>query len=97
MDDCTVSADPLDLAETSGLGDELWALYGARIIRKFDEVEGGKLRNAVLFVEWQEAREIFEKNFRMLAADRHPDRGGSNAAMSELNIAREQALRECHS
>lgn len=61
-DDCTVSADPLDLAETSGLGDELWALYGARIIRKFDEVEGGKLRNAVLFMEWQEAREIFEKN-----------------------------------
>jgi hypothetical protein len=51
----------------------------------------------VLQVRRDSPRDIIESNFRRLAADRHPDRGGSNAAMSELNIAREQALRECHS
>jgi hypothetical protein len=65
-DDCTVSADPLDLAETSGLGDELWALYGARIIRKFDMVEGGKLRNAVLYGEWKDAQTVFENRGKSL-------------------------------
>lgn len=32
--------------------------------------------------------------YRRLAADRHPDRGGSADAMSELNAARDTALRE---
>jgi len=36
-----------------------------------------------------------EKRFRALAIDRHPDRpGGSHDAMAELNVAREQALKE---
>jgi hypothetical protein len=41
-------------------------LYGARIIRKFDVVEGGKLRNAVLYAEWQDARTIFENRGKSL-------------------------------
>ena len=32
--------------------------------------------------------------YRALAAIRHPDRGGSHEAMSELNAARDEALRE---
>ena len=35
-----------------------------------------------------------EANFKRLARDRHPDRGGSDAAMAELNAARERALKE---
>jgi hypothetical protein len=94
-DDCTVSADPLDLAETSGLGDELWALYGARIIRKFDEVEGGKLRNAVLFVEWQEAREIFEKN-HLTPEELHEKRSSAGRKGNEVRwrkIAKSSQMR----
>jgi hypothetical protein len=33
--------------------------------------------------------------YRQLASERHPDKGGSDAAMAELNAAREQALKEC--
>jgi curved DNA-binding protein CbpA len=32
--------------------------------------------------------------YRRLAADAHPDRGGSHERMSELNAARDEALRE---
>lgn len=35
-----------------------------------------------------------ESAFRRLAAERHPDRGGSDSAMSELNVARAEALKE---
>ncbi len=59
-DDCTVSSDPMDLATESGLGDELWAVHGPRILRKF-AVAGGRLQNAVLLREWAEARKVFEK------------------------------------
>ena len=58
--DCALSADPLDLATASGLGDELWALHGPRILRKFEDV-GGRLRNAVLFTEWSDALRVYEK------------------------------------
>ena len=33
------------------------------------------------------------ENYRRLARDRHPDTGGSEAMMSELNAARDEALR----
>lgn len=66
-EDCTVTADPLDLAERSGLGDELWAIHGPRILRKFEVVEGG-LRNPVLHGEWLEAKRIFDA--RKFAAER---------------------------
>lgn len=59
-DDCTVSADSLDLAENSGLGDELWAIHGPRIIRKFDVVDGNRLRNETCYEEWLEAKRIFD-------------------------------------
>ena len=39
--------------------------------------------------------EEINRNYRILARTAHPDRGGSNAAMSELNTARDQALKEC--
>ena len=59
-DDCTLSSDPLDLAEKSGLGDERWAILGPRILRKFDILENGRLRNPASFEQWQEAKRIHE-------------------------------------
>ena len=70
-DDCTVSADPLDLAENSGLGDELWALHGPRILRKFitvterspsinGTVTVQKLRNEPEYEEWKEAKRVYD-------------------------------------
>jgi hypothetical protein len=60
-EDCAVPNDPIQLAEKSALGDELWGIHGSRILRKFDAVNGnGRLRNAVCYVEWQEAKRIFE-------------------------------------
>ncbi len=38
-----------------------------------------------------------EANFRQLARERHPDKGGSTAAMAELNEARAAAMRELRS
>lgn len=40
-------------------------------------------------------REDVEKAYRRLAGKHHPDKGGSHAAMSELNQARDDALKEC--
>ena len=59
-EDCTIPLDALMLADMSELGDELWALHGERIVRKFEQIEGRKLRNAVLFEEWKEAKRVFE-------------------------------------
>lgn len=39
-------------------------------------------------------REMIEAAFRRLARERHPDTGGSDRMMVELNAAREAALRE---
>lgn len=39
-------------------------------------------------------RTDIEARFRELARERHPDRGGSDAKMAELNVARENAMRE---
>lgn len=39
-------------------------------------------------------RQDVETSFRRLAMERHPDRGGDDAAMAELNNARRQALQE---
>ena len=60
--DCTINNDPLELAEKSGLGDELWAIYGLRILRKFESVDGnGKLRNSVCYEKWNQARAAYQK------------------------------------
>jgi len=42
-------------------------------------------------------RETVEAAFRARAKECHPDAGGSNEAMAELNAARDQALREIRS
>jgi hypothetical protein len=46
----------------------------------------------ILQVRRDATRDLIEANFRRLARDRHPDRGGSDHAMAELNRARDQAL-----
>lgn len=58
--DCSISDDAIDLATNSGLGDELWVLYGARILRKFVLVDG-RYRNEVIFEEWSEALRVYQK------------------------------------
>jgi len=42
-------------------------------------------------------RDMVEKRFRELAKERHPDAGGSADAMSELNAAKAEALKEIDS
>lgn len=60
-DDCTIPSDPIDLADKSGLGDELWMVHGPRILRKFHAVEGtDRLRNAPLYTRWIDAKAIYE-------------------------------------
>ena len=61
-DDCSISAEAIDLAEASGLGDSLWEKMSTRILRNFEVLLNGRLRNAVCFDEWQEAKRIFEDN-----------------------------------
>lgn len=46
----------------------------------------------VLQVTHDASPDVIEANFRRLARDRHPDRGGSTSAMAELNQARADAL-----
>jgi hypothetical protein len=48
----------------------------------------------VLEVRRDASREIVEMHFKALAKTRHPDNGGSEAAMMELNAARAKALKE---
>lgn len=40
------------------------------------------------------SRELIEANYKRLARERHPDAGGSDAMMAEINAARAAALRE---
>lgn len=68
-DDCTIPSDPIDLADRSGLGDELWAIHGPRILRKFSPIENtGRLRNEAEFERWSDAKRIYDA--RQNAADR---------------------------
>lgn len=53
---------------------------------------GSRHWSEVLKVHRDAKREDIEVMYRRLAAERHPDKGGSDAAMSELNVARAQAL-----
>lgn len=41
------------------------------------------------------SREQILQHFKSRAREAHPDRGGSTAAMAELNRARDEAVREC--
>lgn len=61
-EDCTIPADPLELAEMSGLGDELWQIHGPRILRKFSpNGKPDRLQNPVLVDEWKAAKKVFDE------------------------------------
>lgn len=82
-EECCLSPDPIDLASESGLGDDLWATYGARILRKFAALPDGRLRNSIVFEEWQEAKRIFEaraNSARRTNSVRSPSRSPSRSA-----------------
>jgi len=51
-------------------------------------------REVMTFGESTPTREQLRQRYRDLARVRHPDRGGSDAAMSELNVALRQAEEE---
>lgn len=55
---------------------------------------GAKHWSDVLSISRGATWEQIEAAYRRLAAARHPDRGGSDAAMSELNQARDQARKD---
>ena len=70
---------------------------GAQILERaftgFAAIEApGKSWWDVLEVRPDASRDVIEANFRRLAHDRHPDRGGSHDAMSQLNEARAAGL-----
>jgi hypothetical protein len=54
----------------------------------------GKHWSDILQVSRAASRAAIETNYKRLARDRHPDAGGRPEAMSELNNARDTALRE---
>lgn len=56
---------------------------------------GAKSWWRVLQVPANASRDEIEFAYRRLARERHPDRGGSDAMMAELNAAREQGFKEC--
>lgn len=69
---------------------------GAQILERaftgFDALPAPKRWWDILEVRQDASIETVEANFRRLARDHHPDRGGSNAKMAELNEARAAAL-----
>lgn len=65
------------------------ALPAPGAARSWREVLGG------IDPDFTPAAAVIERRYRELAKERHPDQpGGSNAAMAELNRARDEALRE---
>jgi hypothetical protein len=57
--------------------------------------EGKRTWRAVLnFPPGPVTKEAINERYRSLAAERHPDKGGSTEAMAELNFAKSEALRE---
>ena len=79
-EDCSIPSDDLALSEMSGIGDELWQAHRIRIIRKFDPVEGSdRLRNAVLYEKWKDAKRIYERR-REAAEKTNTERSPSHQA-----------------
>ena len=87
-EDCTIPSDDLMLAEMSGIGDEFWAAYRERILRKFDQVDGtDRLRNAVLYEKWKDARRIYERrreSAERTNSERSPSRKSSRPPQEPL-------------
>lgn len=65
-----------------------------RAFSGFKALTTGKDWWDVLQVRRDATKDVIEANFRRLLRDRHPDAGGSHEAMTELNVARQQALQE---
>ncbi|HEY4357081.1 MAG TPA: hypothetical protein VGN16_15135 [Acidobacteriaceae bacterium] len=85
-DDCSLPDDDMDLAAASGLGDDMWPLYAPRIRRKF-VVENGRLSNATLRAEWEDARWVYEK--RSAAAKNTNKVRGHGEARAEMWVRTE--------
>ena len=51
-------------------------------------------RTVMGFASGPVSRDQVDAAYRRLAGERHPDRGGSNEAMAELNAAKSEALKE---
>jgi hypothetical protein len=52
-------------------------------------------RDVLEFGNGAPTRDAITSRYRILASTAHPDKGGSTAAMAELNQARDDALKEC--
>ena len=59
-DDCSIPDDDIKLAEMSGLIDSLWETHRDRILRKFIQLDDGRLKNEALQKDWMEAKRVFE-------------------------------------
>lgn len=64
-----------------------------RAFSGFKALSSGKEWFDVLHCDPAASKEEIERYYRILAKQRHPDVGGSEAAMAELNQAREEALK----
>lgn len=72
---------------------------GAMMNRAFEgfaqlEAPGAKHWSAILGVARDASKAQITEAFRRLARERHPDQGGSDAMMAELNAARDTGLKE---
>lgn len=85
-DECMLDPDPFNLAEKSGLGDELWAILSPRILRQFETLsdDNGALRNRVCFEIWTRTRTAYqrrahaaEKTNERRSPSRSPSRNGT--------------------
>jgi len=89
-EDCTIPSDPLELAEISELGDDLWQTYGPRILKKFVAAEAtGKLQNESLLEKWLEAKRVFDA--RSLGG-KHKD--SSKTLPSDIEVTPPQGHRQ---
>lgn len=85
-----VGLDAIRLNEMRGLDDvarQVYAQLAAPKTRDPWEIFGLRPGASVATIEGM---------YRLLARERHPDAGGSDAAMAELNAAREELLRRAH-
>ena len=93
-EDCTIPSDPIELAEMSGLGDELWAVHGPRLLRKFERsADGDRLRNLVLYEKWKDARRIYER--RSSAAD-HTNASRSPSRKATVTVTEASRSADTH-
>lgn len=81
-----LAIDALRLNEKRGLGDAMRSAYL--------QLEAGGNHWQTLGIPPLSSRAEIERAFRLAANYAHPDRGGSDAEMAALNVARDAALRE---